>query len=257
MRRETELFLENVIQNDRSVLELLDADYTFLNERLARFYGIAGVMGPEFRKVDMSKSSRGGGVLAHASVLTVSSYSTRTSPVLRGKWILENLLNAPPPPPPPSVPPLDDSKIGSTGTLRQQMEVHRKNPACASCHSLMDPLGFGLENFNAIGAWRTEDGKFPVDAKGTLPDGKSFSNPRELKAILKTNRDPFIAGLTEKLLTYALGRGLERFDKPAMAAIARNATDQEFKFSALILAIVNSLPFEERRGKESIPIARK
>ena len=257
MRRETELFLENVIQNDRSVLELLDADYTFLNERLARFYGIAGVMGPEFRKVDMSKSSRGGGVLAHASVLTVSSYSTRTSPVLRGKWILENLLNAPPPPPPPSVPPLDDSKIGSTGTLRQQMEVHRKNPACASCHSLMDPLGFGLENFNAIGAWRTEDGKFPVDAKGTLPDGKSFSNPRELKAILKTNRDPFIAGLTEKLLTYALGRGLERFDKPAMAAIARNATDQEFKFSALILAIVNSLPFEERRVKESIPIARK
>ena len=250
MRRETELFLENVIRQDGSALELLDANYTFLNERLARFYGVPGVTGPEFRRVDMSKTERGGGVLAHASVLTVSSYSTRTSPVLRGKWILENLLNAPPPPPPPSVPPLDDSKVGSTGTLRQQMEAHRKNPACASCHSRMDPLGFGLENFNAIGAWRTEDGKFPVDATGTLPDGRSFQKPAELKAILKSNREAFLTGLTEKLLTYALGRGLERYDKPAMAAIAKKATEQEFKFSALILAIVNSLPFEERRVKE-------
>ena len=144
-------------------------NYTFLNERLARFYGIPGVTGPEFRRVDMSGTERGGGILAHASVLTVSSYSTRTSPVLRGKWILENLLNAPPPPPPPGVPPLDDTKVGQSGTLRQQMEEHRKNPACCSCHSRMDPLGFGLENFNAIGAWRTEDGKFPVDASGALP----------------------------------------------------------------------------------------
>ena len=251
MRRETELFLENVIRQDGSALEILDANYTFLNERLARFYGVPGVTGPEFRRVDMSKTERGGGVLAHASVLTVSSYSTRTSPVLRGKWILENLLNAPPPPPPPSVPPLDDSKVGATGTLRQQMEAHRKNPACASCHSRMDPLGFGLENFNAIGAWRTQDGKFPVDATGTLPDGQSFQKPAELKAILKTNREAFLTGLTEKLLTYALGRGLERYDKPAMTAIAKKATEQEFKFSALILAVVNSLPFEERRVKET------
>src|SRR6266702_4355766 len=164
MRRETELFIDNIIRNDGSVMELLDANYTFLNERLARFYGIAGVTGPDFRRVDVSGTPRGGGILAQASVLTVSSYSTRTSPVLRGKWILENLLNAPPPAPPADVPPLDDSKAGQSGTLRQQMEEHRKNPACASCHASMDPLGFGLENFNAIGAWRTEDGKFPVDA---------------------------------------------------------------------------------------------
>ena len=190
MRRETELFLENIFRNDGSILELLDANYTFLNERLARFYGIPGVIGPEFRRVDMTARERGGGILAHASVLTVSSYSTRTSPVLRGKWILENLLNAPPPPPPPpgcrrSM----TAKVGQSATLRQQMEEHRKNPACASCHSRMDPLGFGLENFNAIGAWRTQDGKFPVDASGSLPDGRSFQTPAELKAILKEDRE--------------------------------------------------------------------
>ena len=152
MRRETGMFLENIVRNDGSILELLDANYTFLNERLARFYGIPGVLGPEFRRVDMSGTERGGGILAQASVLTVSSYSTRTSPVLRGKWILENLLNAPPPAPPPGVPPLDDTKGAQTATLRQQMEEHRKSPACASCHSRMDPLGFGLENFDAIGS---------------------------------------------------------------------------------------------------------
>ncbi len=154
MRRETENFLQHIVREDASILDLLDANYTFLNERLARFYGINGITGPEFRRVDVSKANRGGGILAHASVLTVSSYSTRTSPVLRGKWIMENILNAPPPAPPPGVPPLDEAKAGS-GTLRQQMEEHRKNPACASCHSRMDPLGFGLENFNAIGEWRT------------------------------------------------------------------------------------------------------
>jgi cytochrome c551/c552 len=200
MRRETELFLENIIRNDGSVMELLDADYTFLNERLARFYGIPGVTGPEFRRVDVSGTERGGGILAHASVLTVSSYSTRTSPVLRGKWILENLLNTPPPAPPPGVPPLDDAKAGQSGTLRQQMEEHRKSPACSSCHARMDPLGFGLENFNAIGAWRTQDGKFPVDGSGALPDGRSFRTPAELKALLKGDRDVFVRGLTEKLL---------------------------------------------------------
>src|SRR5262249_24234837 len=150
--------------NDGSVIELLDANYTFLNERLARFYGIPGVTGPEFRRVDVSGAERGGGILAHASVLTVCSYSTLTSPVLRGKWILENLLNAPPPAPPPGVPPRDDTKTGQSGALRQQLEEHRRTPACSSCHARMDPLGFGLENFNAIGGWRTQDGKFPVDA---------------------------------------------------------------------------------------------
>jgi hypothetical protein len=251
MRRETELFIGSVLREDGSLLDLLDADYTFLNERLARFYGVAGVAGPEFRRVNTGGTARGGGVLAHASVLTVSSYSTRTSPVLRGKWILENLLNAPPPAPPAQVPPLDDAKVGQSGTLRQQMEEHRKNPACASCHSIMDPLGFGLENFNAIGAWRTEDGKFPVDAKGTLPDGRSFQTPAELKSILKSGREAFVRGLAEKLLTYALGRGLERHDRPAVLAIAAKVAAGDYRSSQLILGVVNSLPFQNRRSRET------
>jgi Protein of unknown function (DUF1592)/Protein of unknown function (DUF1588)/Protein of unknown function (DUF1587)/Protein of unknown function (DUF1595)/Protein of unknown function (DUF1585)/Planctomycete cytochrome C len=254
MRRETAMFLENIVRNDGSILELLDANYSFLNERLARFYGIPGVIGPEFRRVDMRGTERGGGILAHASVLTVSSYSTRTSPVLRGKWILENLLNAPPPAPPPGVPPLDDSKAAQTATLRQQMEEHRKSPACASCHSRMDPLGFGLENFDAIGAWRTQDGKFPVDATGALPDGRSFQTPAQLKAILKADRDVVARSLTERLLIYALGRGLERYDKPTVTEIAAKLPSQDYKFSQLVLGIVNSLPFRMRSARETGPV---
>lgn len=254
MRRETELFLDNLIRNDGSLLDLLDCNYTFVNERLARFYGIPGVTGPEFRRVDMSESPRGGGVLAHASVLTVSSYSTRTSPVLRGKWVMENILNQPPPAPPPGVPPLEEAK-GLGGTLRQQMEAHRKNPACASCHSRMDPLGFGLENFDAVGAWRTKDGEFPVDASGTLPDGRTFNTPAEFKAILKADRAAFVKGVTEKMLTYALGRGLERFDKPAVNGIAASLPAQNFRFSQLILGIVNSMPFQMRRGRDAAQVA--
>jgi hypothetical protein len=177
MRRETELFFEEMIRQDGSVLDVLDANHTYVNERLARYYGIDGITGPEFRRVDMSGTKRGGGVLAHGSVLTISSYSTRTSPVLRGKWILENLLNSPPPPPPPAVPGLDETKTGEAASLRQQMEEHRKNPACASCHSKMDPLGFGLENFDAVGGWRTMDGKFPVDAGGTMPEREGVFGP--------------------------------------------------------------------------------
>jgi hypothetical protein len=248
MRRETELFIQDIIRNDRSFLDLLDANYTFVNERLARFYGIPGISGPEFRRVDVSGTERGGGVLAHASVLTVSSYSTRTSPVLRGKWILENLLNAPPPAPPPGVPPLDEAKAGQSATLRQQMEEHRKSPACASCHSRMDPLGFGLENFNAIGAWRTEDGKFPVDASGALPDGRSFRTPAELKGLLKQDRDVFARALTEKLLIYALGRGLERYDRPTVAGIVAQLPAKDYRFSALVSGIVDSLPFQMKSG---------
>jgi hypothetical protein len=220
MRRETGIFLENIIRNDGSILELLDANYSFLNERLARFYGVPGVLGPEFRRVDMSGTERGGGILAHASVLTVSSYSTRTSPVLRGKWILENLLNAPPPAPPPGVPPLDDSKASQTATLRQQMEEHRKSPACASCHSRMDPLGFGLENFDAIGAWRTLDGKFPVDASGALPDGRSFQTPAQLKAILKADRDVVVRCPPETAPTRSARPGAVR--KPTVAGSPPN-----------------------------------
>ena len=254
MRRETELFIDNIFRHDRSVLELLNAGYTFLNERLARFYGIDGVSGPEFRRVELAGKPRGGGVLEHASILTISSYSTRTSPVLRGKWILENILNSPPPPPPPGVSTLDESKAES-GTLRQQMEQHRKNPACSSCHARMDPLGFGLENFNAIGAWRTQDGKLPVDAAGVLPDGRSFRTPAELKALLLEDREVFVRGLTAKLLMYALGRGLERYDRPTVAAIADKAAAQDYRFSQLVLGIVHSVPFQMRRARETSPVA--
>jgi mono/diheme cytochrome c family protein len=252
MLKETELFFGDIVRSDRSIINFIDADYTFLNERLARFYGIPGVKGPEFRQVPLAGNAQRGGILTHASVLTVSSYTTRTSPVLRGKWILENILNAPPPPPPPDVPNLDEAKVGSTASLRQQLEEHRKNPTCASCHSRMDPLGFGLENFNAIGQWRTEDGKFPIDSSGTLPDGRTFSGPRELKTILLADRDSFAQGMAEKLLTYALGRGLERYDKPTVKRIAKNAAAQDYRFSGLVLEIVNSLPFQMRRGDRSI-----
>ena len=250
MRRETELFVESIVRQDGSILSFLDANYTFLDERLARFYGVPGVTGPEFRRVDMTGTNRGAGILAQGSILTISSYSTRTSPVVRGKWILENLLNAPPPPPPPSVPALDDTKVGQSASLRQQLEAHRKNPTCASCHSRMDPLGFGLENFDAIGAWRTEDGNFPVDASGSLPGGRSFTGPIELKALLKEDRDAFVRGLTEKLLTYALGRGLERFDRPAVATITAKLPSQDYRFSELVLGIARSLPFQMRRATQ-------
>ena len=247
MRRETELFIENIVRQDLSILDIVDGNYTFLNERLARFYGIPGVTGPEFRKVDLSGTERGG-VLTQASVLTVSSYATRTSPVLRGKWILENFLNAPPPPPPPDVPNLDEAKIGQSASLREQLELHRQNATCAACHSRMDPLGFGLENFNAIGAWRTQDGKFPIDASGTLPDGRTFKGPRELESILRADRAAFAEGVTVKLLTYALGRGLERYDMPAVKTITSRAAAQNYRFSSLVLEIVRSLPFQMRRG---------
>jgi hypothetical protein len=248
MRRETELFFENIMRQDRSIIDFIDADYTFLNERLARFYKIPDVSGPQFRRVSLAGNAERGGVLTHASVLTVSSYTTRTSPVLRGKWILENILNAPPPPPPPDVPNLDEAKIGSSMTLRQQLEEHRKNATCAACHARMDPLGFGLENFNAIGQWRTQDGKFPVDSSGTLPDGRTFNGPRELKVILKADRDSFARGLTEKLLTYALGRGLERYDRPVVKKTAAQVAASDYRFSILVLEIAKSLPFQYQRG---------
>ena len=247
MRRETELFVEHVIRDDRSVLEFLDARYSFLNERLARHYGIAGVSGPEFRKVDLSGTRRSG-VLTQASVLTVSSYATRTSPVLRGKWILENLLNAPPPEPPADVPNLDESAIGTAAAMRDQLQAHRRNPTCASCHKRMDPLGFGLENFDAVGAWRTADGKFPIDAKGELPNGDEFDGPDELIAILSRQPRAFSEALTSKLLTYALGRGLEGYDRRTVREIAARLPARDYRFSALVLEIVNSLPFQQQRG---------
>ncbi len=250
MRRETELFLDSIVRYDSSVLDILSANYTFLNERLARFYGIPGIRGPEFRWVDMSATERGGGVLAQAGILTLSSYSTRTSPVLRGKWILENLLNAPPPPPPPSVPPLDVTKVGESASLRQQMEAHRASPVCATCHSKMDPLGFGLENLNAIGQWRDKDGNVPVDASGALPGGRTFRGPKELKTLMLQDRDAFVAGLTEKMMIYALGRGVERFDRPAMESIEKQVAAHDYRFSQLVLGIVNSLPFQMKHPQD-------
>jgi len=249
MRRETELFFNYIMREDRPILDFLNADYTFMNERLARHYKVSGVRGPEFRKVDLTGTNRRG-VMTQASVLTVSSYGNRTSPVLRGKWVLEDILNTPPPPPPPDVPNLDTAAVGSTASLRQQLEDHRKNAVCASCHSKMDPLGFALENYDAVGQWRSSDGKIPIDASGTLPDGRSFRGAEELSAVLLEKPSQFTESLTEKLLIYALGRGLERYDRPAVKSIAAQVAAHSYRFSSLVLGIVNSVPFEQRRGEQ-------
>ncbi|HYZ84520.1 MAG TPA: DUF1592 domain-containing protein [Bryobacteraceae bacterium] len=250
MRQETELFFSNLMQQDGSLLDLIDAKYSFMNEKLADFYGIKGVKGTQFRKVDLTGTPRGG-LLTHASVLMVSSYATRTSPVLRGKWILENILNAPVPPPPPNVPTLDEAKIGTAATLRAQLEEHRANAICSSCHSKMDPLGLAFENFSAIGQWRTHDGKFPIDSSGVLPDGRKFSGPDELRTILRQDASAFVECVTDKMLTYALGRGLERYDKRTVREIARRTGSQDYRFSSLVLEIVNSLPFQATRGERN------
>ncbi len=249
MQKETELFWQNIMQEDRSILDFIGGKYTFLNERLARHYGIKGVTGADFRKVDLTSTGRTG-ILTHASVLTVSSYGNRTSPVLRGKYILENVLNAPPPAAPANVPSLDEAAIGAKGTLRQQLEQHRKSPVCASCHARMDPLGFSLENYDAVGAWRTQDGKFPIDPSGTLPNGKSFKTADELIGILQAEKLAFTEALTEKLLIYALGRGIERSDRPAVKTIVTNVAAHQYRFSNLVLEIVKSLPFQKRRGEK-------
>jgi hypothetical protein len=250
MQQETRLFFYSIIREDRSILDFIDANYTFLNQRLANFYGIPGVEGNQFRRVELPPGSHRGGILAQASVLTVSSYAARTSPVLRGKWVLENILNAPPPPPPPNVANLGEKAIGSSASARQQMEQHRSNPACRSCHARMDPLGFGLENYDAIGRWRTYDGNFPIDATGTLPGGKTFDGPDGLKALLMQDKNAFAECLTGKLLTYALGRGLEIQDQPTVQSIVRRVAAGDYKFSRLIEEIVASAPFQKRHGEE-------
>lgn len=247
MRSETELLFENIVQEDRRVLDLLDADYTFVNERLARHYKIPNVYGSHFRRVPVSDENRRG-LLGHASILTVTSQSNRTSPVTRGKWVLENLLGAPPPTPPANVPSLEETKV--EGTLRQQMEQHRKNPVCAACHEVMDPLGFALENFNPLGQWRTKDAGMPVDAAGQMPDGVPFDGVVGLRSALLAKSDVFVSTLTEKLLIYALGRGLESYDTPAVRRISK-PTAAELTFSELILGIINSVPFQMRMVTET------
>ncbi|MDO7678253.1 MAG: DUF1592 domain-containing protein [Pirellulales bacterium] len=249
MRRETEEFFSYLVREDRSVLEFLDADYTFVNERLAKHYGLQGVSGEEFRRVSVDPAQRGG-LLGQASILSVTSNPTRTSPVKRGKWILENLFASPPPPPPPNVPELavENKEKPLTGTLRQQMEQHRSDPSCAACHQLMDPLGFGLENYNAVGAWRTDDGLHPVDPSGELPDGRSFKGPAELKTILKGREEEFRRCFAEKMLTYAIGRGLEHYDACAVQRISRECAENGNRFSVIVTEIVLSPAFRQRES---------
>jgi Protein of unknown function (DUF1592)/Protein of unknown function (DUF1588)/Protein of unknown function (DUF1585)/Protein of unknown function (DUF1587)/Protein of unknown function (DUF1595) len=250
-RQETELFFDSIVREDRSALDLLRADYTFLNERLARHYGIPNVKGSHFRRVSLGKESPRSGVLGQGSVLTVTSYPDRTSPVVRGKWILENLLGTPPPPPLPNVGELKPKDAsGAVLSMRERMEQHRANPVCASCHAMMDPLGLSLENFDAIGRWRTlGESSAPIDASGALPDGTRFEGPAGLRdALLKSDR--FVATLSEKLMTYALGRGLEHYDAPAVRAILRDGARDEYRFSSLIAGVVQSAPFRMRRAVE-------
>jgi hypothetical protein len=249
-QQETALFFESIVREDRSVLDLLNADYTFLNERLARHYEIPNIFGSHFRRVTLPDENRRG-LLSQGSVLTVTSYPNRTSPVLRGKWVLDNMLGTPPPPPPPNVPALrDQDGEGAALTMRQQMERHRSNPVCAGCHSRMDPLGFALENFDAIGRWRPTEVGIPIDASGVLPDGAEFYGPAGLRAVLLDKREQVVTTLLEKLLTYALGRGLEHYDAPSVRSILREAAPADYRWSALVLGVVKSTPFQMRRSVE-------
>ena len=250
-RRETELLFGSVVDQDRSVLDLLQADYTFLNERLARHYGISGVYGSRFRRVDLPPGSPRGGLLGHGSVLTVTSYATRTSPVLRGQWILDNLLGMPPPPPPANVPPLEEPEPGvAARSMRERMEAHRVNPACAACHRLMDPAGLALENFDAIGRWRDRGEDWsPIDARGSIPGGGEFEGMAGLRDAVLARPHVFAGAVAEKLLTYALGRGLDHNDGPAVRRIVRGAADEDYRFSSLVLGIVESIPFQMRRSQ--------
>ncbi len=250
MLTETELFFETIMREDRSILEFLDSDYTFLNEPLAGLYGIDGVKGNEFRRVPLTPEMHRGGLLTQASILTVTSNPTRTSPVKRGKWVLEQLLGTPPPPPPPDVPELKEGPE-LKGTLRERMVQHRENPSCASCHARMDPIGFGFENFDAIGHWRTEDGGSPIDPSGELPSGQSFQGPDDFrKMLVREKSDEFTRCLSEKMLTYALGRGLEYYDDCFVDEIVKQTATDGHRFSRLVVAIVQSDPFRKRKREE-------
>ena len=252
LREETELFFDSIIREDRSVLDLLNADYTFLNERLAKHYGIPNVYGSHFRRIDLPPGSPRGGLLGQGSILAVTSYATRTSPVVRGKWILENLLGTPPPPPPANVPPLSEEGSDAVLSMRERMVEHRRNPVCASCHAIMDPIGLSLENFDAIGRWRERTAGFePLDVEGSFPDGTTFDGAGGLRETLLDRSDQFVRTLASKLLTYGLGRAVEYHDVPAVRVIEREAAADDYRFSSMILGIVKSTPFQMRRAPQS------
>ncbi|MGH9256123.1 MAG: DUF1592 domain-containing protein [Vicinamibacterales bacterium] len=253
-QHETELFLESVFKEDRSVLDLLQADYTFVNERLARHYGIRNVFGTHFRRVGYGQDSPRRGLLGHGSVLTLTSYANRTSPVLRGKYVLSNLLGAPPPPPPPNIPALvtEARDSGKRLAMRESMAQHRSNPTCATCHARMDPIGFALDSFDAVGQWRAvDDSGTPIDASGVFPDGTKFSGVTGLRQLLLGRPEEFVRTLTENLLTYSLGRSLAYYDAPTVRAIVRNAAKSDYRFSSLVMGIVSSTPFQMRRAGDN------
>jgi hypothetical protein len=244
-RQETQLFVESVLREDRSLLDLITADYTFLNERLAKHYGIPHVYGSRFRRVALEDGRRGG-LLRHGSILTVTSYATRTSPVIRGNWILKNFLDMAPPPPPPNVPVLTENTVKTSLPIRERLAQHRADASCARCHDLMDPVGFALENYDAVGRWRNFDAGQPVDAAGGFPDGSEFSGIEGLEQGLVKRPELFVGALTERLLTYALGRPMEYYDAPAIRKIVREAQADDYRFSSLIQGIVESVPFRMR-----------
>lgn len=254
-RRETELFVGSVIREDRGILDLLKADYTFLNERLARHYDIPGVFGSRFRRVTLDPQHHRGGLLRQGAILAVTSYATRTSPVIRGNWVLENLIGTPPPPPPPDIPALEENTVDSTLSMRDRLAEHRANPACASCHDLMDPVGFALENFDAVGRWREFENGSHVDASGGLPDGSEFEGVDGLEAGLLDRPGLFAATFTGKLLTFALGRGMEPEDAPAVRRIVRAAAEDDYRFSSIILGITRSVPFQMRAAPDTEQVA--
>jgi hypothetical protein len=249
-RRETELFFGSVVREDRDALDLMTADYTFANERLARHYGLPGIYGPQFRRVTLTSDARRG-LLGKGSVLLATSHADRTAPTLRGKWILENLLGTPPPAPPANVPPFEQTAGAKPRTIRERLESHRANPSCSSCHRTMDGLGFTLENFNAVGAWREREVGGEVNAEGTMADGQRAVGVAGLRAALLKHPDVFVQTLTEKLMTYGLGRGLQDYDMPVVRGVVRGAFAQDRRFSALILGIVKSTPFQMRRKSDN------
>ncbi|HEX5421499.1 MAG TPA: DUF1592 domain-containing protein, partial [Gammaproteobacteria bacterium] len=252
MRKETELFFGSIVHEDRDVMDLLTADYSFVNERLAKNYGIPDVYGSRFRRVHISNPARRG-LLGQGSILTVTSYPNRTSPVRRGKFILTNILGTPPPSPPPNVPSLDENKPGEPArSVRARLEAHRNNPVCKGCHGVMDPLGLALENFDAIGRWRTKEPGGKVDASGQLADGTPVDGPIALRKALVAHPEQFVGVLTQKLMTYALGRGLEAYDMPTVRKIVRDAAKNDYRFSSLILGIADSVPFRMKRAAPEI-----